>query len=291
MKNNRPNNYVGMTYFSTQFNGIRRPMGHKFDSLRRALFYPKSLLDTIDLENGGTSVTCEKRPYTNTSLSSVSGDEIPSSGGGTDPSAGFVYGFNLLSPSASLPSQYGTATNKGRRGAAKLVIFETDGCPNNYRTANFNTAGYNSYYSPCGGATGIYYSNADEFVAGIPVAGNQYTIPIVEQMVKQMSTTTGGDSGLSLPNAPCRVYPIAFGDLFDTQLAPTASTLRNGGLKFLADIAYKGNTGPQSASYGGAAATIPTQQQITGSYQTRIDTLRLCMENIFQSGVGVTLVE
>jgi len=46
-----------------------------------------------------------------------------------------------------------------------------------------------------------------------------------------------------------------------------------------------GNTGPVGAS------TIPTNQIITGNYGVRISTLKTCMENIFQAGVGVTLVE
>ena len=101
-----------------------------------------------------------------------------------------------------------------------------------------------------------------------------------------MASTNGSgtDSGLSLPNAPTRVYPIAFGDLFDTTLAPGA-TFRPTALQFLANIAADGGTGTVGAT------TLPSYQIITGTYQNRISTLKDCMQRIFQSGVAVVLVE
>src|SRR5439155_5437631 len=96
---------------------------------KNALFYPKSLLNSI----GGGNTTNEYRPY-NLSFANVTADEIPNAGGTTDPNTGLAYAFNLLSSSSQLPAgTYGTV--KGRRGAAKIVIFETDGVPNTYRTA------------------------------------------------------------------------------------------------------------------------------------------------------------
>lgn len=273
VKNNRPNNYAGLVYFASSYNNIRRPMGQKFESLKNGLFYPKSLLDTIDLDNGGTSITTEKRPY-DVNWNSVGADEIPSSGNSTDPVTGLAYAFNLLSSSTSLPAQYGSATNKGRRGAGKLVIFETDGVPNYTRSFTPTLAGYNTFY-PTGSGGGS---------ASASSAGNA-AVAVTAQLVKQMSNTGGGDSGMSLPNAPARVYPIAFGDLFDTSMPTGATAQRVAALEFLADVAAEGNTGAAGAS------TIASQQIITGPYQDRIDTLRLCMENIFQSGVGVSLVE
>ena len=73
-------------------------------------------------------------------------------------------------------------------------------------------------------------------------------------------TTNGTDSGLSLPNAPARVYAIGFGDLFDATLAPSA-TFRPTALQFLADIAAAGGTGPSGAT------TLPSYQIITGPYE------------------------
>jgi hypothetical protein len=287
IKNNHPNNAVGLSMFSSGYNDIRVPMGQNFTALKNGLFYPKSLLSAI---NGGDT-TSEIRPH-DTNFSSVATDEIPNSNNSTDPNTGLAYAFNLLSPSAQLPSKYGTV--KGRRGAAKLVIFETDGVPNYYRQFTLTKAGYDSYYPDGTGGSSSY----SEYNATNP---GYSPIGIVKQMVKQMATTngTGTDSGLSLPNATCLVYPIAFGDLFDPSAAPStaAQTSRNSALQFLADMAYVGGTGtatptsPSSIFGGGSTKTIPTNQIITGPYQTRIDTLKSCLEQIFQSGVAVTLVE
>lgn len=272
VRNNHPNHHVGLVMFAAKaYNDIRRPMGQNFKSLKNALFYLKSLLATIDA-GGAAAVTAEVRPYDD-AFGSVSQDEIPNANGGTDPNTGLAYAFNLLSPSATLPTiTYGTT--KGRRGAAKVVIFETDGVPNGYRRFSFQQAGYNSYYP-----------NSDRYIFpnSTPRCASE-ALGVVHQMNVPMATTTGGDSGLSLPNAPVRVYPIAFGDMFDTTLASSVSD-RPTALRFLADVAAAGTTGPASAS------TIPPAQIITGPYQTRIDNLKRCMERIFQAGVGVTLVE
>lgn len=115
--------------------------------------------------------------------------------------------------------------------------------------------------------------------------GATAAVNVVKQLVKPMASTASGDSGMSLPNAPCRVYPIAFGDLFDTTLLPGSNRNRNDALQFLANVAAEGNTGPEGAS------TIPTTQIITGTFQNRIDTMKTCLEQIFQSGVAVVLIE
>jgi hypothetical protein len=175
-----------------------------------------------------------------------------------------------------LPStQYGTA--KGRRGAVKVVIFETDGVPNTYRNLTFSAQGYDSCYT-------IGTSSGNQGNGNATCQSQAYSV--IQQIVKPMAsdTTGGADSGLSLPNAAARVYPIAFGDLFDTDLAPNA-TYRPSALSFLAKCAEYGGTGPASAT------TLAADRIITGSYDRRISTLRDCLQRIFQSGVSVTLIE
>ncbi|MBX9623651.1 MAG: hypothetical protein K2X82_07535, partial [Gemmataceae bacterium] len=272
IRNNRPNDSVGMTMFAySAYKAIRVPQGQDFIALKNALFYPKSLLTAIR----GGDLTSEVRPYTS-GWGSVAGDEIPNANGSTDPNTGLMLAFNLLSPSANLPTNpYGTV--KGRRGASKIVIFETDGVPNSYSNFTLNLRGYDTYYSNLtnGGSPG----NGDPTSMARAVA-------VVQQIVKPMATTAaaGADSGLSLPNAKARVYPIAFGDLFDPVIAPGA-TFRPTALQFLADIGVAGGT------VSAGATGPPPQQIITGPYANRISTLRTCLQQIFQSGVSVTLIE
>ena len=146
----------------------------------------------------------------------------------------------MLSPS-TISAAKAVGTGAGRRGSQKIVIFETDGVPNSYRKPTFNARGFNSYYT-LGGVTSA--GNGD-------TTGIGYVYSVIQQMVKPMAataTTSGGgpDSGLSLPNAPARIYPIAFGDLFDEDLAPNA-TYRPTAQAFLAKCAEYGGTGTPGA--------------------------------------------
>ena len=271
IRNNHPNDSVGMTMFSySAYQNIRVAQGQDFLALKNALFYPKSLLTTIRAGD----LTSEVRPYTS-SWGSVSMDEVPNANGATDPNTGLMLAFNLLSPSANLPTNYGTV--KGRRGASKIVIFETDGVPNSYSNFTLNLKGYDTYYS--GIAAGGSPGNGDATSMARAVA-------VVQQIVKPMATAngTGTDSGLSLPSARAKVYPIGFGDLFDPVASPSA-TFRPTALQFLANIGIAGGT------VSAGATGPPANQIITGSYANRISTLRTCLQQIFQSGVSVTLIE
>ncbi len=282
---NHPNHYVGMVMFAANdYNDMRVSMGQNFTALKNALYYPKGLLSVIN--TGDT--TSEERPY-NSSWTSVLGNEIPNANGSTDPNTGLAYAFNLLSPSPSLPSQYRPTVSgqvvQGRRGAAKMVVFETDGVPNTYRglssstkTMNPTLSGYNTFYPVSGWSSG----NIGNGVAPcMPEA-----VKIVTQIVKPMASTntSGADSGMSLPNAPAKVYAIGFGDIFDPIASPGA-TYRPTALQFLANIAGTGGTGTVGAT------TIPDYQIITGTYTQRISRLKDCMQRIFQSGLAVTLVQ
>jgi len=286
LRNNRPNDYLGMVMFAcTGYNGPRVEIGQNYQALKNALFYPKSLLDLI---NAGDT-TSEFRPY-DINFASTNSATIPNANGSTDPNTGLAYGFNILAPS-SLTST-ATATNggygtlKGRRGASKVVIFETDGVPNDYRglssgtpTMNPTLKGYETYYPTSGWA-------ASQQANGDATCMNE-AYKIVKQIVKPMATvgkTSSLDSGLSLPNAPARVYPIGFGDIFDPVLSPSA-TFRPTAKQFLANIAYWGNTGPNGAT------TLPDLQIITGPYDQRISRLKSALEQIFETGVSVALVE
>jgi Flp pilus assembly protein TadG len=271
IRNNHPNDAVGMVMFAySGYKSIRVPMGQDFIALKNALFFPKSLLSAIRAGD----LTSEIRPYTDT-FGSISQDEIPNANGSTDPNTGLMLAYNLLSPSSSLPTNpYGTV--RGRRGASKIVIFETDGVPNAWSTGTLNNLGFNSYYSGLG--------NGGNPGNGVEPSMST-AVSVAAQIVKPMlSSGTSGDSGLSLPNAPARVYPIGFGDLFDTNLAPGA-TFRTTAHQFLSDVGVAGGTLPAGTS------TLPSWLVITGSYQNRIDTLRSSLERIFQSGVSVTLIE
>jgi hypothetical protein len=279
LRNNHPNDYAGLVMFAADaYNDVRRPIGQNYQSLKNALFYPKTLLDLIDAGD----ITTEFNPF-DTSFNDLAPGVIPNANGTTDPNTGLAYGFNVLSPSTLTGSQYGTI--RGRRGASKVVIFETDGVPNTYRgltsttrTMNPTLRGYNTYYPISQWSSG--------FVANGDATAESEAYKVVQQIVQPMANNANNNqnSGLSLPNAPARVYPIGFGDIFDPIASPNA-TFRTNALAFLATIAFNGNTGPSGAT------APPSSQIITGSYQQRISRLKDCMQRIFQSGVAVALIE
>lgn len=276
IKNNHPNDLVGITYFAgAKYLTIRAPMSQDWENLKNALYYPKSLLAGIKL--GGAAANAEKRPYTSGFGDALAGNvstptdaDLPNGNGGTDPVSGFATAFNLLSSGTAIPDLGGmgvAADGTGRRGATKIVIFETDGVPNTWRNFGFTPAGANSYYT----RTNTYDDNNSNGDATCI----SKAIDIVDQIV---APTTA--NGYSLSNSPARVYPIAFGDLFSS-----TSTYKGQALNFLQEVAYHGQTGDS------LAAPLPDYQIITGTAQQRIDKLRSSFERILQSGVQVTLIE
>ena len=278
IRKNHPNDNVGLSYFCTEQYGFTSVgCSQDFKLLQASLFYPKPLVEDGTV---WTDPTKEFRAF-DTSMNWLGFGQVNNAQNGTDPNSGLASCFNILAPVATgstnpllptlPPAPYGTASvaRRGRRGASKIVIFETDGVPNNTSTANFQTQGYNSYYaidvstSPGGSANGM-------------------ALAVVDQMVKPIAATTSGDSGLSSPSSPAKVYAIGFGDLFGISPEPSAAT---GARAFLLQVQQHGGTS------GASDTGLPAQQIITGPYQTRINSLKTAFERILQSGVQVTLVE
>ena len=197
VRNNRPNDYIGMVMFSATVSGGSNPIGHNgprveigqnYNALKNGLFYPRSLLTAI---NGG-DMTTEIRPY-NVSFGAAYGtDEIPNANGSTDPNTGLAYAFNVLSPSVLTPATPSSAnppgygTLKGRRGAGKVVILETDGVPNTYSgvssgttTMNPTLAGFDTYYPRAA------WSSDNAATAAL---SQSEAVKVARQIVKPMAT-------------------------------------------------------------------------------------------------------
>ena len=203
----------------------------------------------------------ELRPI-NSSFAYQLAANVPNARGGTCPEMGFKMAYNEF----SMASGY-----FGRRGAAKMVLLETDGVPNAKCLGSLNGGGaYTSLYTDdaaIGNTT--YVANGDATVMSNALA-------VVTQICKPDDST---NRGYSSTRTPARVHTIAFGDLFET----TTST-KTTALQFLANVQIQGKTQP-------AGSTSPESYKIiVGDYTTRIDTLRTAFERIMQSGVQVTLI-
>jgi hypothetical protein len=174
-------------------------------------------------------------------------------------------------------NQFSSATGyNGRKGASKMVMFETDGVPNtptSDSSANSNLVlgtppAYNSYYSPL--AEGAFVANNDPTV--------------VSRALTVVSTICALDSanppGYATARMPVRVHAIGFGDLFQFSTTRTQQAL-----SFLLQVQQIGGTSAASDT------SIQSYKIVTGSFQTRIDNLRQAMQRIMQSGVQVSLIQ
>ncbi len=251
VKNNHPNDSVGMVFFGyPNYTTPRVAVGQDWANLKNSLFFPLSLLPQVKAGNASAEV----RAF-NAGFGSALLGNLPNANGQTDPNTGLALAFNSLRKS-----------NGGRTGAAKIVIFETDGVPNAFQDFTLSGGGATSLYTYSG--SGANRSNGD-----FDVMERAYD---VARQFTQLTT----DGGHSLPNAPARIYPIAFGDLFTS-----SSPFKQTALTFLQTMAYHGKTA------AAAAAPLPAEQIITGPSEVRIKNIQHTFERIFQSGVQVTLVE
>jgi hypothetical protein len=199
----------------------------------------------------------------------------------------------------------------GRRGAAKLVVFETDGVTHDwYGDSSGNPApvtnkgAYQSYYT--------FPGNNDESVnSNVSSPSKLATIGVVTQLC---ALTSANPPGYSTARQPVRVHALAFGELFEPYLTndTTAGPMQHCALQFLLNVQQAGNTSPSSDTLascwgypgtptsGGDGTTAPSGGYTTGTqsfkiivggYQQRIDLIRLALQRIMQSGVQVALIQ
>jgi len=257
IEKNHPNDQAALIFFnhSDAYKTAIVSMGRDYNKMRNALFFPRSLLDSLSDE------TAEFRPY-NLSFSDQSpyqggatARNIPNSAGSTCPHQGLLVAYNEFSSRTS-PSF------NGRRGAAKVVILETDGIPNYAWNATFANGGaYNSYYNlttgKSGGASDAY--TATRAIVALETAANP------------------GYSG----SLVARVHTIGFGDIFEKPFTSSANTALN----FLLQVQKDGKTSPTSATQ------IEDYKIIAGTFNERIGLLRDALTRIMQSGVQVSLIK
>ncbi|MSR49619.1 MAG: hypothetical protein EXS07_06170 [Gemmataceae bacterium] len=273
IQKNHPNDQAALIYFSTldNYNVARVPMGKDFTRMSNALFYPYSLLDRLS-----ESPPAEIRPYGsnfNTSylgtISSTNGidggqwdnkssAEIPNADGGTDPEMAFMAAYN----------QFSSATGfNGRKGANKMIIFETDGQPTSAAIGTFQSGG--AYMSK-------FTSIEDNGSSGADATNALNTLQTV------CNLTTANPSGYSTVKNPVSVHSIAFGQLFETN---STSTSTAAAMDFLVKCQIKGMTSPAGST------TLNSEKIIIGTYTERIEKIRSAFERVLQSGIQITLIE
>ncbi len=258
IQKNHPNDWASMISFSglQAYTTVRVPLSRDYTKMKNSLFFPFNTLNNLADQN------YEVRPY-DSSLNDTAPGNVPNAAGSTSPECGFKVAYNQFS------SRTGYS---GRRGAAKMIIFETDGVPNTQTTGalTVGTLGAeNSHYpsltvgSNVGNANATVLTNAKAALQTLCNLNTHATAP-----------------GYATSKTPVRVHAIAFGDLMET-----TGTTKTQALQFLLDCQKIGNTSSASDTQ------IEDYKIIVGDYNTRIEKLRTAFERIMQSGVQVTLIK
>ena len=278
IQNNHPNDYVALTMFSvpqssstdtsgTRFNRVRVGLGQNYQSMKDSLWYPPNTVI-----GSQTTVT----PYDSNNL------EVPRAMGGTCYAMPLMQAFNQFSANSTLASYNpgapsGDAGGNGRKGAQKIIIFETDGAPNTNASASFTgTTAYNSYYN-------IRYNSSNPSSSEFPGSINGYsdnsstvTTQINNICTQICALDSASSPGYSTASKKVQIHCLGFGP----QFAPTGSTRT-------ANIA----TLNAMQTIGNVTDNMPSYKIIYGSQSTVVTSLQQAFTQILQSGVQVSLIQ
>ncbi|HEV3138509.1 MAG TPA: hypothetical protein VGZ26_11410, partial [Pirellulales bacterium] len=276
ISNNHPNDLVSLMMFSTpntsandtnRFNRVRVGLSRDYPSMQDSLWYPPATV-------GNSSATV--RPYDSANL------EVPRAMGGTCYSMGLMLAYNQFSANSTLVNYNpgaasGDAGGMGRKGAQKIVIFETDGCPNTTATASFvNSGAYNSYYA-------IRYNSSSPGASEYPNNVNGYnnndstvTTEIFNLCNQICALDSASPPGYSTPSKKALIHCIAFGPVIAPGSPDSAGALA---------------TLNQMQTIGSVTDGMPSYKVIYGSESTVITALQQAFTQILQSGVQVSLIQ
>lgn len=275
---NHPNDLVAMIMFSApntsandpngrRFNRVRVPLSRDYTRMDESLWYPPSTL-------GNPSATV--RPYDSNNI------EVPRAMGGTCYSMPLMLAFNQFSANSNLRTYssgaaVGDAGGNGRRGAQKIVIFETDGAPNTTASANLvNQGAYNSYYSVRYNAGNPGGSEYPSGVNGTDDNASSVRTEIYGLCTRLAAQDTASPAGYSTPTKPLQIHCIGFGPYFDPSYPGYADNVA---------------TLNQMQAIGNVTDGMPAYKLIYGPESEVVARLQQAFTQILQSGVQVSLIE
>jgi hypothetical protein len=292
MQTNHPNDWVSVISYSNprasssdttgRFNCASSPLGTNYDYASSALLFPFSTINADGSPNNTEVTPYDKDPATSL-VPSANFADAPRAGGNTCFSMALMLAHNqfaLTSPSDSTlrgyvsgsPITFPTAMagGMGRKGAQKVIIFETDGLPNTTATASLVSKGAYSYYK-------IRYDmnkpNSSEYPSVASYSTNSSTVlNQVYSLVQQLS------SSYSTTRNPFRLYAIGFGPVFTGPNASAAQTT-------LQTMQYYAGT--QSSP----STALAPNQIITGTDSQMLSKMVNTYTSILQSGVQVALIK
>jgi hypothetical protein len=186
------------------------------------------------------------------------------------PSSDTVLRTYVTSSPITFPT--GMAGGLGRRGAQKVVIFETDGIPNTYISGvSLQTAAAGFTYYPIRYDMNRPTSSEYPTATQIGDAASNVTTQI-NSLITTLSTTYGTSRN------PFKLYTIGFGPVF-------AGADQNTALGVLQAMEYYGGTNSSTTT------ALPSNQIITGKGSDMSANMITTYTQILQNGVQIALIK
>ncbi len=299
MQNNHPNDWFTVVPYSWprssastvfgRFNCVMCPLGTNYNYASSALLFPFS---TINAD--GTCNNTEITPYdadTKTSLvPSANFMDTPRADGDTCFAMALMHCYNqfAITPSSdttlrtfvtNTPITFPTAMagGMGRKGAQKVIIFETDGMANCSATASLVWDPTHTYqYFQIRYDMNKPYSS--EYPSINPVDINDSGV-LGQLYGSSSSLITTLYNTYNTSRNPFKLYPIGFGPVFAGSDATSATTTLTNMQNYATNP-----TNPPTTS-------LPTNQIITGSGSTMQTNMTAAFTSILQNGVQIALIQ
>ncbi len=292
MKNNHPNDWVTVVPYSWprtsggdsthRLNGVCSPLGTNYTYATASLLFPPSTINADGTCNNTEITPYDADPATG-NIPSANFMDTPRADGDTCFAMGLMLCYNqfqvtattdntLRSFTSSSPITFptGMAGGMGRKGAQKVIIFETDGMANCSATASLVSASGYSYYKIRYDMNNPYGS---EFPSINPTGINDPTVlSQVNSLVQQLATDCG------TARNPFRLYAIGFGPVFQGADASMA-------LSTLQTMQYYAGT--QSS----ASTALASNQIITGTDAQMLSNMTSAFTSILQNGIQIALIK
>lgn len=280
IRNNHPNDLVSMIFFSVpatsasnssggRFNRVRVGLGRDYSRMEEALWYPPSTL-------GNANATVRMHDSQNL--------EVPRAYGGTCYAMPLMLAYNQFSTNSTLRTfntaePTGDAGGNGRKGAQKIVIFETDGLPNTTASAAFQSAGsHKSYYK-------VRFTNggggSSEYPTGVSGYGDNHSTVVsqIQSVCQRLcALESDGQPGYSTGSKPVLIHCLGFGPIFEPDSPSRASAIQT--LDAMQAIGGLGTKEP----------TLPEYKIIVGDQATMVTRMQQAITKILQDGVQVSLI-
>jgi hypothetical protein len=292
MQNNHPNDWFSMMSYSQprvsatdtfgRLNGVSCPMGTNYNYASSSLLFPFSTINA-DGSSNNTEVTPYDPDPVTSNIPSSNFVDTPRSAGDTCFAMGLMLAYNQFATTpvndtvlrtyvTNTPIAFptGMAGGLGRKGAQKVIIFETDGIPNCMATASLITNGSYNYYK-------IRYnmnspSNSEYPTIDALGLNNSQVLSQIYSLIQQLGTTYGTTRN------PFRLYAIGFGPVFNGEDSSLAlSTLQS--MQFYA--------GTQSS----ASTPLSPSQIITGTAAQMSSNMVTAYTTILENGVQIALIQ